>query len=104
MENNADEEIEDETDENKPFDERKYGVFLDDEVKLIVDREVYGDNNVIQGRYLSITENRVALLANEDKKVHWVSVDCIIDIVCLWHRKPIPKEPEKKEDTHSMFG
>ena len=104
LENKMEGEYGDEADEDAPFEKRRYGVYLDDEVKLIMDRKVYGDNNIIQGRYLSMTDDRVALLVNEDKKVHWVSIDCIIDIVCLFHRRPIPTEPEKKEDTHSMFG
>jgi len=97
------EEFEDETDEELTFEQRKYGVYLDDEVRIVLDKRV-SDTSVVEGRYLSMHDDMVAI-ATKDDKTQWIAIDYIVSITCLFHRKPIPAEKmaEKKQEEH-MFG
>jgi len=95
-------EYQDKVDIEMSFEEKKYGIYHDDEVKIVVDQRMYGPDNVIQGRYLSTTDEMVAIVSNEDNKVHWLSLDYIVEVTCIFHRKEHPDNNETKVENITM--
>ena len=98
----SEEEFEDETGEELTFEQRKYGVYLDDEVRIVLDKRVVEGVPVVEGRYLSIHDDMVAI-ATKDDKTQWIAIDYIVSITCLFHRKAIPVEKVAEKREEHMF-